>query len=147
MWALRNLKRSGFGKDDLLGFYRSLLRPVIEFCAAVYASFLTQQQAAELERLQKHAVNVITGGYESYSGVCELLGLQKLSERRETIVEKFAVKSAQSVRFGDKWLPLKLQHGYHTRQENNFYQNKPRTESMKRGPLYQMTNCLNALAR
>ena len=143
MWSLRNLKRSGFDVPDLIDFYCSLLRPVVEFCAAVYASFLSKQQSDELERLQKHALNVIVGSYGSYTGACEKYNIEKLSDRRANIIEKFAVKAAQSDRFGDRWFPLKSRHGYGTRGEREFFQNKPRTERTRKGPLYRMTDILN----
>ena len=111
MWAIRNLKRSGFSKPDLASFYATFLRSVIEFCVAVYASFLTKHQEEELERLQMHAINVITGGYRSYTAACDKCGLERLSERRKNLTEKFALKAVRSERFGEKWFPLKRQHG------------------------------------
>ena len=146
MWSLRNLKRSGFDVPDLIDFYCSLLRPVVEFCAAVYGSFLSKQQSSDLERLQKHALNVIVGRYGSYTEACEKYGIEKLSDRRANIIEKFALKATQSDRFGNRWFPLKSRHGYEARCEREFFQNKPRTERMQKGPLYSMTDILNDLA-
>ena len=92
-------------------------------------------------------MNIVTVGYTSYTEACATLGIDKLSRRRETITEKFALKAAQNEQFSDRWFPLKKSHGYNTRAEDPFYQNKPRMERMTRGPLYKMTHMLNALAK
>ena len=34
-WALRNLKRSGFKRDDLLMSYFALIRPIFDFTAVL----------------------------------------------------------------------------------------------------------------
>ena len=58
-WLLRNLKRSGFTKDDLKIAYNSFILPIFDFTAVVYHSLLTQEQSIKLERLQARALAII----------------------------------------------------------------------------------------
>ena len=61
IWALRNLKRSGFKETELKECYISLIRPVFDYTAVVYHSLLTADQSTRLERLQKRAMKIICG--------------------------------------------------------------------------------------
>ena len=49
---LKQLKRSGAGRDDLLCFYGTVIRPVLEYACPVWHTSLTAVQTKALESLQ-----------------------------------------------------------------------------------------------
>ena len=55
LWMLRNLKSHSFKKEELLTVYRTIIRPALEYGAAVYHSSLTDEQDEALEKLQVQA--------------------------------------------------------------------------------------------
>ena len=50
------LKRSGAGRDDLLCFYGTVIRPVLEYACRVWHTSLTAAQTKALESLQRRAL-------------------------------------------------------------------------------------------
>jgi len=55
--------------DDLLHYYKTVLRLVIEYACPVWQSSLTVDELRRLEAIQKRAVMIISGAndYEFYS--------------------------------------------------------------------------------
>ena len=88
-WVLRHLNIFGFDQNELQ-VYKSVLRPVIEYCSNVYHSMLTQDMLDRIERLQYQALKCVYGYGESYRALREKAQLELLSERRETALGKFA---------------------------------------------------------
>jgi len=56
---LKQLKLAGAGRDDLLCFYTTVIRPVLEYACPVWHSSLTAAQAKSLESIQRRAMRVI----------------------------------------------------------------------------------------
>ena len=56
---LKQLKRSGAGSNDLLCFYNTVVRPVLEYVSPVWHSSLTVGQSEALESMQKRAMRII----------------------------------------------------------------------------------------
>ena len=85
---LKLLKRSGAGSDDLLSFYVTVIRPVLEYACPVWHSSLTVAQTKSLESLQRSAMSIAFG-----DGDCTLsltrAGLDTLQARREQLTERF----------------------------------------------------------
>jgi len=50
---LKQLKRSGAGRDDLQCFYGTVIRPVLEYACPVWHTSLTAAQKKALESLQR----------------------------------------------------------------------------------------------
>ena len=48
---LRHLKNLGFTQDELVQVYKVIVRPVADYCAAVYHPLMTDQQEEELDRV------------------------------------------------------------------------------------------------
>ena len=44
MWFLKKLKRAGVSVDDLVHYYQSVIRPVLEYACAVWHPGLTKEQ-------------------------------------------------------------------------------------------------------
>ena len=59
LYFLKLLKRSGLSADDLLCFYKSVIRSVLEYGSVVWHHHLTLAQSDKLEALQKRAVRII----------------------------------------------------------------------------------------
>ena len=105
LWMLWRLKNSGMETDDLLFIYKSVIRPVLDFCAVTYHSMLTDKQSAALE-MQKCAFRVIYGYGVTYADSLAVSGTDSLVTRREIQLENFALKASNSARFKDKWFPI-----------------------------------------
>ena len=61
LWFLKKLKRAGVSVDDLLYYYQSVVRPVLEYACPVWHSSLSKQQIKSLENVQRRAVQIIAG--------------------------------------------------------------------------------------
>jgi len=60
---LKQLKRAEIPQDDMLHFYFSIIRPVLEYAIAVWHTVLTEDLSDQLEAIQKRALRIIFGGF------------------------------------------------------------------------------------
>lgn len=104
-WTLRNLKKSGFNEQELVQVYKTVIRPIADYCCSVYHSSLTDEQSKELEKLQSNALKCIYGPGISARKIREAAGITTLSRRREEIADKFALRFSSHPLFL-KWFPL-----------------------------------------
>ena len=81
-----------------------MLRPVFDYACVVYSSMINGRQSALLEQQQRKILKVIYGRKTSYSRCLEKAGIEKLSERRETLCRNFAIKLSASHAFKE-WFP------------------------------------------
>ena len=142
-WALRNLRRSGFNKADLLTVYKALIRPVFDFAAVAYHSLLTGEQTKFLERLQRRALRIIDQNFSTYEDSLANLGLPTLQQRRLDLVDGFVQKALNNPRFSGRWFPEKSPHGYDTRHEHRYVEYKCNTQSLRNSPLNFFRRRLN----
>ena len=82
LYYLRQLRRAGLGADYLLGYYKAVVRLVVEYASQVCNSGLTIGQSEDLERVQKRALHVIFPD-ANYDLARELSELQTLEDHRE----------------------------------------------------------------
>jgi hypothetical protein len=77
---LKLLKRSSLSSHDLLQYYKTVVRSVIEYACPVWQSSLTIEQRDRLESVQRRAIRIISGSsdYELY---CTIYGIEPLSVR------------------------------------------------------------------
>ena len=59
-WLLIHLGQHGFKEEELLRIYVSMIRPITEYCAAVFHPMLTDREDEQLERLQSTALRCVT---------------------------------------------------------------------------------------
>jgi len=85
---LKQLKRSGAGRDDLLCFYGTVIRPVLEYDCPVWYSSLTAAQTKALESLQRSALRIIYHDGD-YTILRIRAGYDTLESRREQLTERF----------------------------------------------------------
>ena len=143
-WALRHLKRNGFNKSELLLVYKSMIRPIAEYCSYVFHTMLTESDSNELERIQMQALKGIYGWRLSYSTLLERSGIERLSVRRETRFVELADRMVNSNRF-NTWFPLRLVRQEDLRDTRERYKIYPASsERYVKSPLNQMRRRLNA---
>ena len=112
IWTLRHLKKAKMDKSVILGYYCTVIRPVIpEYAAQVYHFALTRDQSNRLEGLQRLASKIIYGFETSYRKAMKLSGLEPLLDRREKICLSFAKKCSQNPRYVPSLVPIEPAFG------------------------------------
>ena len=56
---LRKLKRCGLSQSDLLAYYRTMIRPILEYACPVWHAGLTKGESDIIEKNQKRALKII----------------------------------------------------------------------------------------
>ena len=146
VWILRHLGHSGFRQDELVTVYKSVIRPIMDYCCPVYHSMLTDEQDQILERLQAQALKSIYGYKMSYAEMRERAGITTLRARRIDLCDKFARKALGNSRFMVDWFPLEASR----RSARNtgpgwdkFKEFTARTDRLNNTPLFYMRRRLN----
>ena len=75
---LKLLKRSSVTVDDLLQYYKSVIRPIIEYACPVWQSGLTIEQRDRLESIQRRALKLIFSSLD-YELYCALYNIEPIS--------------------------------------------------------------------
>ena len=88
MYFLTLLKRANVPAHDIICFYRTCIRPVLEFCAPLYHHALPDYLTKDIERIQRRALAIITPGL-SYSESLLLYNMVSLEHRRSNQCNKF----------------------------------------------------------
>ena len=140
-WALRHLKKLGFNQEELVKIYKSLLLPIADYCDVVYHSLLTDEQDQALERAQVGALRVIFDYKSSGRELREKAQLQTLRNRRVSHCDKFALKAANSDRFGH-WF-AKNPTDRNQRVRETYTEHYARCDRLKNSPLFFMRRRLN----
>lgn len=89
LYMLTRCKRAGVSKSDMLAIYRSLIRPVLEYCCAVWHTNLPQYLHDHIESFQRRVVKLICGFDLSYDQCLKELKIETLFDRRLAICKKF----------------------------------------------------------
>ena len=96
MELLRRVASFGTPVEDMKNVYFLFIRSLLEQSATVWHSSLTEENSADLERVQKCATRIILGNkYVGYKDALLKLDIEKLSDRREELCLKFAQKMYQ----------------------------------------------------
>lgn len=88
LYFLKQLKRSSVSLDDLLYFYCTVVRPILEYACPVWHSSLTKELSDCIERIQKRAIYVIFGT-GNYNEIIKKHHIDNLHDRREMLSKKF----------------------------------------------------------
>ena len=145
LWTLRFLKRSGMDNHDLLGVFNQVIRPSVEFSSIIYHPLIPKYLANRLESVQRQAMKIIFGWAIDYNNLIETGVIQSLEQRRIENALKFAIKAANSSRFGNKWFhktpetDITVRPSTRKKYVERFY----RTERGKSNPLNFLTKLLN----
>ena len=144
LWALNHLKRANIDTITLLETYKVMLRPLLEYCCAVYNPMLNQEQVKQLERQQSTALKIIYGFEKDYDTLLSLSGINSLRVRREAAFEKFAINLARSNRYAG-WLPEKERGNLNLRTTSKYEETFTRTQRRYNSPLFTIRRTLNDL--
>lgn len=86
LYFLKQLKRAKVPSEDMLLFYTTCIRPVLEYACPVFHHSLPQYLSNEMERLQKRALRMIQPDL-SYAEALVALDVASLYERREILCD------------------------------------------------------------
>jgi len=84
LWFLKKLKRAGVVREDLVYFYQSVVRPILECACPAWHTSLTKEQTKWLEAIQRRALQVIIDNIP-YEEACCKLNLARLADRRHSL--------------------------------------------------------------
>ena len=128
---MRQLKRSGVAPSELVLFYVTCIRPVLEFACPVFHRSLPNYISADSERIQKRALRIIYPDL-SYRVALETAGLQKLHERRARIsTDLFDEIVCDPTHRLHSLLPQRKSCKYALRRKRDFTLPKCKTERLK----------------
>jgi hypothetical protein len=85
LYLLKILKSYGAPKNDLLAFYCTVIRSVLEYGAQIWSGGLTQMHKKNIERIQKRALRIIYPGLCDYGLLLSQSNLLTLEERRNNL--------------------------------------------------------------
>ena len=138
------LREFGFSESELVRVYTINIRPVVEYCAVIFHSQMTDEQDELLERQQNLVLKYIYGPKISAGKLRELSGVPTLRQRRIDICDKFAKKAKDSARFA-RWFPKKCSDRP-TRKSTaaeTYVEKFARCDRLKNSPVYYMRRRLN----
>ena len=141
-WVLYHLKRAGFTEKELAKTYRICILPVLDYCAPVYHSLLTDLQDQPLEGLQASALRCIYGYDVPYSLMRVKAKVTTLRSRRIEAVDKFAKKCLSVPRFAE-WFPYRRTGRTGNRGGEVFLEELARCNRLRDSPIFYMRRRLN----
>ena len=142
LWTLRHVKKSGFGTEDLLKVFNTIVRSTLEYAVPTYHPMLTGELRDSIERIQKQACKIIFGWDSDYDTLVSSGRIESLDSRREKLTLNFAKKAAQDPRF-EHWFPVKDYGSLQLRRERKYEEYYARTERLMKSPLFYMRRALN----
>ena len=138
LWMLRNLKKYGASRSQLVDVYAKQCRCVMELAVPVWNPGLSKTESYQLERVQKSAFSIILGKkYLSYEDALVELEMESLETRRVSICLEFAKKAQAHEKFST-WFKLSEQPS-----QTVFVPVEYRTDRYRDSPLPYLTNLLN----
>ena len=118
MELLRRVAGFGAPIEDLKTIYILYVRSVLEHSSIVWHSSLTEENSADLERIQKSAVKIILGNqYKDYQSGLNFLQLDKLDDRRQHLCHRFALKCLKNEKTRNMFPLSKKKHIMKTQGE------------------------------
>lgn len=88
LYFLKLLKRCSMSQDDLLHFYTSFIRPVLEYACPAWHTSITTDQCNRIEYVQRRALRIIYGDIDT-NYICTVVKLDSLFKRRESLCRLF----------------------------------------------------------
>ena len=148
LWMLRNLKKVGATKEELLDVYFKQCRNILELAVPVWTRGLKKEDIVQLQRVQKTALAIILGkAYMGYTNALQYLNIKTLEQRRHDLCLNFARKAAKSDKYQHWFVRAAPAPAMKTRSEKptQKYQEVPvRTDRYKYSPVPFLTSLLNS---
>ena len=139
MELLRRVASFGAKVEDLKTIYILFVRSQLEQSAVVWSSSLTEQNKADLERVQRSALRIILGPkYESYKKSLATLDLETLEERREYLCLRFAQKCTKNEKTYQMFPLKRKMYQMDTRNKEKYLVQFANTERLKRSSIIHL---------
>ena len=87
IYFLKRLRHSGLNCDELIKYYITFIRPILEYAAQAWHCGLTQGQSLEIEMIQKRAMRIIFPDTD-YDTAIAIAKIDQLKDRREQLCRK-----------------------------------------------------------
>jgi hypothetical protein len=144
MELLRRVTSFGATYAELKNIYILYIRSLLEQSCTVWHSGLTEENAQDLERIQKSALRIILQeSYSTYENALNFLEIETLYDRREALCLSFAKKCLTNEKMKEFFQPNKKIHPMKTRFEEEFEINQANTERLRNSPIIYMQRLLN----
>ena len=104
---------------------------------------LTAELSEDLERLQRKT-KVIFGDKVPYREAVQRASIERLDERREAAVEKFAQKQSENPKFAEKWFPKNEMTGRRENTTKTYVEERSYSDRLQRAPIFDFRRRLNA---
>ena len=140
-WLLIHMRQHYYTEDELVKAYKSLVRPIAEYCSVVFHSMLTDKQDEDIERLQATALRYIYGYGIPYADMRRMADLKTLRQRRIEAADKFALGCVNSDRFR-RWFPENISTR-RSRHQLPYKEEYARCDRLKNSPIFYMRRRLN----
>ena len=106
---LKVMKRACSNTEDLVCFYTTVIRPVLEYACPVWHSSLTKKLTNQLESQQIRAMRIIFGDM-TYDEALNMAGIPTLEDRRQSITWKLFLSVLHPNNCLHHLLPAKRNH-------------------------------------
>ena len=136
LWTLHHLKKAKLKREILLKVYSTMLRLFLEYACNVFGPMLKKNQIELLENCPYKALKIIYGYNNAYHELLEKSDLPKLTDRREHLFRKFAIKMSQSKICSTKWLPQMEREGMQMRDRKKYIEFFGRTDRIFNSPIW-----------
>ena len=131
LYFLSQLRRARATSSDMVKFYTTIVRPVLEYAAPAWSSSLPEYLIYKIEQIQKRAMKIIHPGLR-YETALQKSGLRTLLERRKSLCASFFHKIEQPNDKIHHLLPDKRDHKYGLRKQNKYCDIRTRTDRYKK---------------
>ena len=135
-WVLWHLGRAGFSEEELATVYRTVLRPILDYCAMVHHPMITDEQDQKIQRMQVYGFGI------PYAKMREMAGITTHRARRVELCDKFARNALDNPRFGPRWFPERTNQR-RGRHAERFLESTARTDRLQTTPLFYFRRRLN----
>ena len=144
MELLRRVASFGTPVEDMKNIYFLFIRSLLEQSATVWHSSLTEENSADLERVQKCAVRIMLGNkYIGYKDGLLKLDIENLSERKKELCLNFVRKCITNPKTKHIFPENVKNHPMKRRMEERFKVNHANTERLRESSIIYMQHLLN----
>ena len=142
MTILRHLSSFGIPEDQMIHIYKLYVRSILEQSSVVWASSITESEAAALERCQKTFLRLLyKSNYGSYSSSLHRSGLTTIRSRHTLLQNRFAEKCISNDKTSDIF-PENTK-SFDSRKSERFHVVNARTRRLANSSQPQMARYLN----
>jgi hypothetical protein len=146
MIMLHKLYPFNIGDAEMVNIYILYIRSVLEQSCQVWSYSITEEEKEDIERVQKVACKIILkDSYQDYNHALEYLGLESLSERRNSLCLKFAKNCLLNEQTRDMF-PLN-QNDEDIRDKEKYQVQHANGRRLFKSSIPQLQRALNADAR